>query len=175
MVNAIHKLGAKARNFNSAAETLSCNNLSPEPVEELKTTSAYQLAFTGNDFLLRDDMRHVRLQLEYEKCHSTLEEHGVNGTIVIFGSARIRDEYESKRLLCLAEQELSSLEKANAKGGDIAKAKYKLKVAQKRVEQSAYYDQARALARIITDKTPHDEVLVATGGGPGIMVHTNHC
>jgi len=51
--------------------------------------SSYQLAFTDHDFLLRRDLRPVRMQLELLKPELVQQEQGVQNTIVIFGSARI--------------------------------------------------------------------------------------
>ena len=51
--------------------------------------SAYRLAFMDTDFLLRDDLRPVRMQLDLLKPELVQQEHGIQSTIVIFGSARI--------------------------------------------------------------------------------------
>ncbi|MEO1090708.1 MAG: LOG family protein [Pseudomonadota bacterium] len=51
-------------------------------------SAAYRLAFADTDFLLRDELRPVRLQLELLKPELALAEHGINSTVVIFGSAR---------------------------------------------------------------------------------------
>ncbi len=50
---------------------------------------SYRLAYADNDFLLRDDMRGVRLQLELSKVETELCERGITSTVVVFGSARI--------------------------------------------------------------------------------------
>ncbi len=49
----------------------------------------YRLAFADTDFLMRDDMRGLRLQLEHDKTERALEEAGIRSTFVIFGSARV--------------------------------------------------------------------------------------
>jgi hypothetical protein len=51
--------------------------------------SAYQLAFSDNDFMCRDELRPVRLQLELLKPELILDAHGITSTIVLFGGARI--------------------------------------------------------------------------------------
>jgi len=51
--------------------------------------SAYRLAFADTDFLLREELRPVRMQLELLKPELVQNEQGVESTIVIFGSARI--------------------------------------------------------------------------------------
>ena len=52
-------------------------------------SSAYCLAFDDTEFLLRDELRPVRLQLELMKAQMVFEEQNVNSTVVIFGGARI--------------------------------------------------------------------------------------
>lgn len=76
----------KARNFPSAEEEA----LAAQPVSRYSgPESAYRLAFTDNDFLLRDELRPVRMQLELLKPELVQREQGIESTIVIFGSARI--------------------------------------------------------------------------------------
>ncbi|HCP80582.1 MAG TPA: lysine decarboxylase, partial [Octadecabacter sp.] len=50
---------------------------------------AYALAFADPDFLCRDELRPVRLQLELLKPQLMLDEQGISSTIVMFGGARI--------------------------------------------------------------------------------------
>jgi len=50
---------------------------------------AYRLAFNDNDFMCRDELRPVRLQLELLKPEMLLDEQGITSTIVLFGGARI--------------------------------------------------------------------------------------
>jgi uncharacterized protein (TIGR00730 family) len=50
--------------------------------------SSYRLAFADPDFLLRDELRPVRLQLELLKPELAFQEEGIESTIVVFGSAR---------------------------------------------------------------------------------------
>ena len=51
-------------------------------------SASYSLAFADTDFLLRDELRPVRLQLELLKPELALQEEGIDSTIVVFGSAR---------------------------------------------------------------------------------------
>jgi uncharacterized protein (TIGR00730 family) len=102
---------------------------------------AYRLAFDDEDFLLRDELRPVRLQLELLKPSLLMDEHGVKSTIVLFGGARIPppDRKEVARTQTL--QELSR-----------------------------FYDVARDFARIMTEKSRGTgENVIVTGGGPGVM------
>ena len=104
---------------------------------------AYQLAFTDRDFLLREELRPVRLQLELLKPQMLLDEAGVESTVVMFGGARI-----------------PSPENAGlARTPTLAKL-------------SAYYEQARLFAQEMTRrslKTGGREFVITTGGGPGVM------
>ena len=50
--------------------------------------SSFRMAFTDTDFLLREELRPVRLQLELLKAELVQQEQGVESTVVVFGSAR---------------------------------------------------------------------------------------
>jgi hypothetical protein len=92
--------------------------------------SAYRLAFTDTAFLLREELRPVRMQLELLKPELVQQEQGIESTIVIFGSARIQPPEE-------AQQSGST---RHAAGGDDAA----LRRAEMAVAMSRYYDEARA-------------------------------
>jgi len=119
--------------------------------------SAYRLAFTDNDFMLRPELRPVRLQLELLKPELVQQEHGVESTIVIFGSARILPP----------EQAQAALDRAHEQGADEAA----LKRAETAVRMSHYYDEARRFAHLVTARTRclTTPIFVSTGGGPGVM------
>ena len=53
---------------------------------------AYRLAALDSDFLLGESMRGLRFLLEYEKADQTLKSWGIRSTIVVFGSARVRED-----------------------------------------------------------------------------------
>jgi len=104
---------------------------------------AYRLAFADQDFLYRDELRPVRLQLELLKPELMLAEHGVESTIVMFGGARIP----------------SPVMKHTARTQTLA-------------DLSGYYEVAREFARLMTEKslaTGGRENVICTGGGPGVM------
>ena len=104
---------------------------------------AYRLAFADEEFLLRDDLRPVRLQLELLKPELAMNEGGVDSTVVLFGGARIptpsmKDTARTKTL----------------------------------AELSHFYDEAREFARLVTEKSLAGggrDLIVTTGGGPGVM------
>ena len=60
---------------------------------------SFRLPALDQDFLLGDSMRGVRFQLEYAKAEESLRIWGVRSTIVVFGSARIRENGPAARLL----------------------------------------------------------------------------
>lgn len=102
---------------------------------------SYKLAFTDGDFMFRDELRPVRLQLELLKPEILMEEFGVESTIVLFGGARIPapDKKETAKTKTLAEL-------------------------------SKYYDEAREFSRIMTARNNgHKDNIIVTGGGPGVM------
>ena len=54
-------------------------------------SSSYKLAYQDEEFLLRDELRPVRLQLELLKPELVLQEHHIESTVVMYGSARLLD------------------------------------------------------------------------------------
>ena len=142
-----------ARNFPTAEEDAEAV---VEPSRYAGPESAYRLAFTDTEFLLREELRPVRMQLELLKPEMIQSEHGIRSTIVIFGSARILPP----------DAAFARLEAARA-AGDAAV----IRRAEMAVTMSRYYDEARRFAAIVTTKSREMEspVYVVTGGGPGIM------
>ena len=57
-----------------------------------RASPSYRLAALDQAFLLSDAMRGVRFQLEFEKAERVLKTWGVRSTIVVFGSARVRED-----------------------------------------------------------------------------------
>lgn len=106
---------------------------------------AYRLAFADADFLCREELRPVRLQLELLKPEMLMSEYGIESTVVLFGGARIPspDKKETARTETLANL-------------------------------SSYYEEARTFARLITERSLANqnhgrENVIVTGGGPGVM------
>jgi len=118
--------------------------------------SAYRLAFTDVEFLLQDELRPVRMQLELLKPEMVQKRLRIESTIVLFGSARIP----------APDVAAAQLAKAQTAGDATA-----LRRARMQVEMSRYYDAAREFAAIVTTRSrTHDTpIYVVTGGGPGIM------
>jgi uncharacterized protein (TIGR00730 family) len=147
------------------------NSPSQRAVQEAPSDSsmAYRLAFADQDFLLRDELRSERLQLEFLKPELVQLDEGINSTVVIFGSARIPDPETAAARLAQAQ------ELADAQPGS-EELRRALSIARNIMANSVYYSEARKLGEIITRDTlqtgPCDMVVI-TGGGPGIMEAAN--
>ena len=130
---------------------------------------SYRLAYLDDDFLMRDELRAVRLQLELLKPDLVQEECGIVSTVVVFGSARIPDAETSAERLRLVEA------RAMENPGEPGLAR-SVEVAKRVLRNARYYDEARELARLITIESKNNddcELTVITGGGPGIMEAAN--
>ena len=150
-----HKNKLTARNFPSAKDEARLAQARPTPDYD-GPNSAYRLAFTDDDFMLREELRPVRMQLELLKPELVQQEQGIKSTIVMFGSARIPDQSSAE--VRVAE--------AQALGDEAT-----LKRAQMQLQMSRYYEEARRFAGIVTRESIErgNPIYVVTGGGPGIM------
>ncbi|MDQ6627178.1 MAG: TIGR00730 family Rossman fold protein [Pseudomonadota bacterium] len=144
-----------ARTFPTAQEDAVTEHVSPNARYE-GPESAYRLAFTDTDFLLREELRPVRVQLELLKPQLVQDELGIEKTIVIFGSARI------------VAPDVAERELAVARAGGEAQA---LRAAETRAAMSRFYEEARRFSALVTRQsaTMAQPLYVVTGGGPGIM------
>ncbi|TVQ56489.1 MAG: LOG family protein [Rhodobacteraceae bacterium] len=116
-------------------------------VERLPSTpqtenAAYRLAFRDVDFLMRDELRPVRLQLELLKVEMAMNEREIDSTVVLFGGARIRPP---------------GLAPADRPG---------------MAALSHFYEEARRFAKLASEESLRRggrEFVIVTGGGPGVM------
>ena len=113
---------------------------------------SYRLAFDDPDFLLRDELRPVRLQLELWKPELLLAEHAIELTVVVFGSAR--------------------LPRPGADAGPEPRPPGTV------LDQERAYNEARAFGRLVSaagQLQPREQrrFVAVTGGGPGIMEAAN--
>ena len=113
------------------------------PVTPQTLAPSYKLAFNDFDFMCREELRPVRLQLELLKTELMLDEYGVQSTIVLFGGARIPEPAKK----------------------DVARTKTL-------ADLSRFYDEAREFSRLMTLRSNGSsgrENVIVTGGGPGVM------
>src|SRR5881394_1235914 len=122
-------------------------------------SAAYKLAFQDTEFLLREDLRPVRFQLELLKPELLLNEANIGSTFVFYGSARIPSPDMADALVAAStnpEQE---------------------KIAERLKAKSHYYDVARQLARHASrcecDEEGKKHFVVCSGGGPSVMEAAN--
>ena len=133
------------------------------------SSDSYRLAYNDDQFLLRDDLRAVRLQLEWLKPDLIQQEQGIESTVVVFGGARFIEPAKAK-LRLKAAQEALALSPQDVK---LVKA---CRTAELVLKNSRYYDNAQHLSTLITQKSlAHNgkEYVIVTGGGPGVMEAAN--
>jgi uncharacterized protein (TIGR00730 family) len=129
---------------------------------------SYRLAYDDFDFIMRDELRPVRLQLELLKPELAQLELNIQSTVVIFGSARLFDNETALKALHNAEQAFDTNPSNPEFENDVA-------IACRMLNKSHYYDEARKLGTLITlsAKSLNQPLTVVTGGGPGIMEAAN--
>ena len=129
------------------------------PVTPQTQDPAYRLAYRDTDFLLREELRPVRFQLELLKCEMLLEEAGIGSTLVVYGSARIPSPE-------MADEALAT-----------ATSPQRRAVVERLIAKSHYYEQAHALGRIVGEcalvEDGKRQFVICSGGGPSIMEAVN--
>lgn len=133
------------RRFPDAAEDQ--EKWERQPSTPQTESPSYRLAFADPDFLKREELRAVRLQLELLKPEMIMQEHGIRSTVVIFGGARIPDPALPER----------------ARNPNV-------------LALAPYYEVARDFARLVTERSVASgctENVICSGGGPGVMEAAN--
>tara|TARA_B110001454_G_scaffold217187_1_gene241956 strand:+ start:4269 stop:5144 length:876 start_codon:yes stop_codon:yes gene_type:complete len=122
-------------------------------------SASYRLAFQDTEFLLREDLRPVRFQLELMKPEVLLDEANIVSTFVFYGSARIPSPDKAQSLIQAARTERDK------------------RIAHNLAAKAIYYDEARKLARLAAacpvDADGCHHFVVCSGGGPSIMEAAN--
>jgi uncharacterized protein (TIGR00730 family) len=142
---------------------------SPQEESHLLSSPAFQRADSDPEFLQRDELRAVRLQLEWFKPELIQQDEGIESTIVVFGSARLLEPSAAKAKLLIAEQELATLPHDPDKQRSLA-------IAKNHMALSPYYQEAREFGRLVSSSCQidgHCKFVIITGGGPGIMEAAN--
>jgi len=130
---------------------------------------SYRLAYQDADFLVRDELRSLRLQLELLKPDLLQQEQEIESTVVVFGSARIPDPETAQKRMDQARAEAEKFP------GDEQRTRA-LEAARTALSNSRYYEEARELGRLISAECQCDgrnTHVITTGGGPGIMEAAN--
>jgi uncharacterized protein (TIGR00730 family) len=134
------------------------------------------LAYQNEPFLNSPDGRILRLLSEYSEPLSRFRREQIQDTVVFFGSARIQShDCASSLLTDVREKKASAAERAAEQAAEQAKD---LKRAEAAVDMARYYEDARRLARLLTEwstqiPAKRHRFVVTTGGGPGIMEAAN--
>src|SRR5258707_11998763 len=139
------------------------------------------LAYLNPDFLSSPDGRIMRILSEYAEPLSRFRREKIQDTVVFFGSARFASLPDAQEALTILEKPGAAIPASPAgqpgsNEGDTAEAM--LKRAHAGVEMARYYEEARKLARMLTEWTislpgKRHRFVVTSFGGPGFMEAEN--
>ena len=141
----------------------------PSPLPQDGHSSSYIPADRDTEFLQRDELRSVRLGLELLKPELIQTDEGIESTIVVFGSARLKEA-------SAAQQELHQAEVEAARAPRDPVCQRRVAIAKRQLELSKFYDVAREFGRLVSSTCQiggHCDYVIMTGGGPGIMEAAN--
>ncbi len=151
------------RSASTDADTLASR------VKTLVESPAYRPATDDPEFMETDDLRAVRLQLEYIKPELSMRQQGIGSTIIVFGSARLLSAEQLEAQFSELNEQLALLPEDE----DLIARQKILKTRRKYVK---YYDEARRFSAIVSKRFQDEhrcDFVVITGGGPGIMEAAN--
>jgi uncharacterized protein (TIGR00730 family) len=156
----------------------------PAPATALapQELSPAELAYLNPEFLNSPDGRILRILAEYAEPLSRFRREKIQDTVVFFGSARFGG-------LDDAQEKLNALQAAGGSAAPVSSAgqaadpapgefQASLKRAGTGVQMARYYEDARQIARMLTEWTltlpgKRSRFVVTSGGGPGIMEAAN--
>jgi len=143
-----------------------------DTLEDLKSDEKVVKAYRNVKFLNSKDARTIRILAEYLEPESRLRHYDIKDTVVFYGSARILSGNEAGEKVESLTQQLKVADNNTA-----PEIKRQLKMAERNVKLSKYYEEARQLAYQITkwslDLDENQRFIVCSGGGPGIMEAAN--
>lgn len=141
----------------------------PRRLQAILESPSYCEADEDIDFLNIDATRGVRLQIDYLKPELLLTQHGIEHTVVVFGSTRIPEPAAARR----AVETLRLRAAADPANEEVQR---RLRRAERVAAKSRYYEVARELGRLVASANRRSQpahIVVLTGGGPGIMEAAN--
>jgi len=141
----------------------------PARIKAIMDSPGYRQADQDIDFLNQDETRGVRLQIDYQKPEFLLQQQGIKHTIVVFGSTRIPEPAAARLKVEFLLEQL-------ADDPDSSELQRRLRIAERILDKSSYYQVAREFGRLVSDAAKHIEdgqLMIMTGGGPGIMEAAN--
>lgn len=118
-----------------------------ERIQAILESPTYRLAEDDTPFMESDSARAARLALEFMRTDLYLRDHRIESTVVVFGGSRVKSPEEAR-----------------------------LTGSQLDLAWSRYYEEARTFARCLAEGcrgTDHHELVIVTGGGPGVMEAAN--
>jgi len=137
-------------------------------VQTIMASAGYRQADRDLAFLDQDETRGVRLQIDYLKPELLLQAHGVERSIVVFGSTRLPEPKAATRKVTAIRQALAG----NPDDEDLQR---RLNVALSIQQKSRYYEEARIFGQLVgaAGRGPEDcRLTLVTGGGRGIGLAT---